>query len=202
MSTAPSSGRPKVASALPNAAIEASSDMSTGMIVCFPVPLRRAERASRRSIFRAAKTRVWPANARRSHSGAPMPPVAPVTRIVFCILIAPPLSAAMSSSEALAQVGTDCARSSRSGIERGVAADALCGAKIRCKNGLLPRTRDHRRRVLCPLNVDSSRPLCANSGHSSMARRSADCRRATRPDRRPNLKFRNWLVGWAAWLMG
>ena len=39
-----------------------------------------------------------------------------------------------------------------------------------------------------------------NSGHPTMARRSADCRRATRPDRRPNLKFRNWLVGWAAWL--
>jgi hypothetical protein len=100
-STAPSSGRPKVASALPNAAIEASSDMSTGMIVCFPVPSRRAERASRRSTFLAAKTRVCPANARRSHSGAPMPPVAPVTRIVFCMLIAPPLSAAISSSEAL-----------------------------------------------------------------------------------------------------
>ena len=98
MSTTPSSGRAKVASALPNAAIEASSAMSTGMIVCFPVPLRRAERASRRSMFRAAKMRVWPADASPSHSGAPMPPVAPVIRIVFCMLIGPPLLAAICAT--------------------------------------------------------------------------------------------------------
>ena len=125
MMTAPSSGRPMAVSAVPNAAIEASSAISAATVKCRRGSVKRAERASNRAALRATKIRTWPAKASLSHSGAPTPPVAPVTKIVFCKAMPPPIVERVSSCVALGARGSAFLPGQLPG---GRGGGALCGA--------------------------------------------------------------------------
>ena len=85
ISTAPSRTMARLERHSAKRATEASSVISTLTASARPAPASRAlaATASRRERSRAARTREYPVRARRSQTAAPIPPDAPVTRMVF-----------------------------------------------------------------------------------------------------------------------